>query len=47
MRDAMNASSATVDKNIDEFAKADLEKIPCETIDCAEFRAHLLLWNAN
>ena len=27
MRDAMNASSATVDKNIDEFAKADLEKI--------------------
>ena len=35
MRDAMNASSATVDKNIDEFAKADLEKIPCETIDCA------------
>ena len=35
MRDAMNASSATVDKNIDEFARAKLEKIPCETIDCA------------
>lgn len=35
MRDAMNASSATVNKNIDEFARAKLEKTPCETIDCA------------
>ena len=35
MRDAMNASSATVNKNIDEFARSKLEKIPCETIDCA------------
>jgi flavin reductase (DIM6/NTAB) family NADH-FMN oxidoreductase RutF len=35
MRDAMNASSATVNKNIDEFARAKLEKNPCETIDCA------------
>ena len=36
MRDAMNASSATVNKNIDEFARAKLEKTPCETIDCAQ-----------
>ena len=35
MRDAMNASSATVNKNIDEFARSKLEKTPCETIDCA------------
>ena len=35
MRDAMNASSATVNKNIDEFARAKLGKTPCETIACA------------
>ena len=35
MRDAMNASSATVNKNIDEFARAKLDITPCETIDCA------------
>lgn len=34
MRDAMNTSSAALDKNIDEFAKAGLEKTHCETIDC-------------
>lgn len=34
-RDAMNASSAALDKGADEFAAAGLTPIPCETIDCA------------
>ncbi|WP_416368984.1 flavin reductase family protein [Tritonibacter mobilis] len=35
MRDAMNKTSAALDKGIDEFAHAGLEAVPCETIDCA------------
>lgn len=35
MRDAMNTSSANLEKNADEFNAAGLQKIPCETIDCA------------
>ena len=35
MLDAMNASSASLPHDIDEFAHAGLEKIQCETIDCA------------
>ncbi len=34
-RDAMNASSATLDKSVDEFAHAGLTAVECETIDCA------------
>lgn len=34
LRDAMNATSVTADKDVDEFALADLEKAQCETIDC-------------
>ena len=33
-RDAMNKSSGTWDKTIDEFALADIAKAECETIDC-------------
>ena len=32
---AMNASSATLAYDVDEFIHAGLEKIQCETIDCA------------
>ncbi|MBY6116557.1 flavin reductase family protein [Mameliella alba] len=35
MRDAMNASSAAFGKEVDEFEAAGIEKIACETIDCA------------
>lgn len=35
MRSAMNASSATLDKDRDEFAHAGMEKLACDTIDCA------------
>lgn len=35
MRDAMNASSETFDKDVDEFAVAGLDAVECETIDCA------------
>lgn len=35
MRNAMNASSAPLARDADEFAHAGLEKLPCETIDCA------------
>jgi flavin reductase (DIM6/NTAB) family NADH-FMN oxidoreductase RutF len=35
MRDAMNASSATLGREVDEFAHAGLEPVECETIDCA------------
>ncbi|SLN54963.1 Flavin reductase like domain protein [Falsiruegeria litorea R37] len=34
-RDAMNASSATLDKGVDEFAHAGLTAVECETINCA------------
>lgn len=35
MRDAMNATSAQLDKQIDEFAHAGVEKAPCTTIPCS------------
>ncbi|HBS50446.1 MAG TPA: flavin reductase [Rhodobacteraceae bacterium] len=35
MRDAMNASSATLPKETDEFAHAGLTPVACETIACA------------
>jgi len=35
MRDAMNASSAGVSGDIDEFDLAGLKRTPCETINCA------------
>jgi len=35
MRDAMNASSATLPKEVDEFEHAGLAPVECETIDCA------------
>lgn len=35
LRDAMNASSQTLDKGVDEFAHAGLEKAECETIACS------------
>lgn len=35
MRDAMNATSAQLDKQIDEFAHAGIEKTPCTTIACS------------
>ena len=34
-RDAMNASSETLGKEVDEFAHAGLTATECETIDCA------------
>ena len=34
MRDAMNASSATLPKEVDEFAHAGVAVAECETIDC-------------
>ncbi|MFK7837843.1 MAG: flavin reductase family protein [Sulfitobacter sp.] len=34
-RDAMNASSATLPHDVDEFAHAGVEKTNCEAIDCA------------
>ncbi|GAB5437279.1 flavin reductase family protein [Falsiruegeria mediterranea] len=34
-RDSMNASSATLDKSVDEFAHAGLTAVECETINCA------------
>ena len=35
MRDAMNATSATLGKGVDEFAHAGLDKAACETIACS------------
>ena len=35
MRDAMNASSATLPKEVDEFAHAGLRAVECDTIECA------------
>lgn len=34
LRDAMNASSAGLRREVDEFAHAGLEKAQCRTIDC-------------
>jgi flavin reductase (DIM6/NTAB) family NADH-FMN oxidoreductase RutF len=34
-RDAMNASSAALPQEVDEFAQAGVDKAPCETIPCA------------
>ena len=34
LRDAMNVSSAGLDRSVDEFINAGLEKAPCETIAC-------------
>ncbi len=33
-RDVMNVSSGPWDRDVDEFAKAGIEKASCETIDC-------------
>ncbi|KUF11115.1 flavin reductase family protein [Pseudoponticoccus marisrubri] len=35
MRDAMNTTSGSWDRDVDEFDLADIEKAACETIDCA------------
>ncbi|MCI5098178.1 MAG: flavin reductase family protein [Rhodobacteraceae bacterium] len=35
MRDAMNTTSAMLDKDVDEFARAGLQAEECETIACA------------
>ena len=35
MRDAMNATSATLGKEVDEFAHAGLDRAACETIACS------------
>ena len=35
MLDAMNATSETLPNDVDEFAHAGLEKVECETINCA------------
>lgn len=34
-QDAMNTSSATFEKDVDEFESAGLSSLECETIDCA------------
>ena len=34
LRDAMNQTSGPWDKEVDEFAKAGLEKSQCQTVDC-------------
>jgi flavin reductase (DIM6/NTAB) family NADH-FMN oxidoreductase RutF len=39
MLQQMNASSATVPRDVDEFALAGVEKTACETIDCARVAA--------
>ncbi|SEP72954.1 flavin reductase family protein [Thalassovita taeanensis] len=39
LRDAMNASSATLPSGVDEFAHAGLEKAECATIACARVAA--------
>lgn len=35
MRDAMNASSGTYPREVDEFERAGVTPVPCKTIDCA------------
>ncbi len=39
LRDAMNVSSGSHARGVDEFALAGLEKATCETIDCARVAA--------
>lgn len=39
MRDVMNASSATLPREVDEFDHAGIDKTPCTTIDCARVSA--------
>ncbi|MWD27001.1 flavin reductase family protein [Aquicoccus sp. SCR17] len=39
LRDAMNASSQLLPKDVDEFAHAGLEKAECETIACSRVAA--------
>ncbi|WP_095588785.1 flavin reductase family protein [Actibacterium ureilyticum] len=39
LRDAMNVTSGGYGRAVDEFAEAGLEKLPCETIDCARVAA--------
>jgi flavin reductase (DIM6/NTAB) family NADH-FMN oxidoreductase RutF len=39
LRDAMNASSAALPQEVDEFAHAGLEVAECETINCARVAA--------
>jgi flavin reductase (DIM6/NTAB) family NADH-FMN oxidoreductase RutF len=34
MRDAMNATSGALGREVDEFEHADIDKAQCETIDC-------------
>ncbi|SFR58046.1 flavin reductase family protein [Litoreibacter janthinus] len=35
MRDAMNVTSGPWDKEVDEFAKASIDRVDCETIPCS------------
>ncbi|ABV93802.1 conserved hypothetical FMN binding protein [Dinoroseobacter shibae DFL 12 = DSM 16493] len=39
LRDVMNVSSGSYPAEVDEFARAGIEKAPCETIDCARVAA--------
>jgi flavin reductase (DIM6/NTAB) family NADH-FMN oxidoreductase RutF len=39
MRDAMNATSGMLPREVDEFEHAGIEKAQCETIDCARVAA--------
>jgi len=38
MRDAMNVSSGTYEKGVDEFQRAGLERVDCETIACSRVK---------
>lgn len=38
MRDAMNVTSQTFGKEVDEFSRAGLETVDCETINCARIK---------
>lgn len=39
LMDAMNTSAAALGREVDEFARAGLDRAPCETIDCARVAA--------
>ncbi|SIO37816.1 NADH-FMN oxidoreductase RutF, flavin reductase (DIM6/NTAB) family [Rhodovulum sp. ES.010] len=39
LKDAMNATSGAFPREVDEFARAGLEKAPCRTIDCPRVAA--------
>lgn len=39
LRNVMNVSSGSYPAEVDEFARAGIEKAPCETIDCARVAA--------